>query len=103
MNAKTLGAVLVTTLAIGVAGCSVTRGQQTAGEYVDDARITTAVKARFADDPAVAATSIGVETLNGTVQLTGFAKSQAEKDQAVALTRQVKGVQAIRNDIVVRP
>lgn len=88
---------------VTVAGCSVTRGQQSAGEYVDDARITTAVKSRYASDPAVAATSISVETLNGTVQLSGFAKSQAEKDRAVALARQVKGVQAIRNDIVVRP
>jgi len=103
MNARTIGAVLVTAMMIGVAGCSVTRGQQTAGEYVDDARVTTEVKARFANDPTVAATSIGVETLNGTVQLSGFAKSQAEKNRAVTLARQVKGVQAIKNDIVVRP
>ncbi len=103
MNARTLGAVFVTALMIGATGCTVTRGQQTAGEYVDDARVTTAVKAKFAGDPTVAATSIGVETLNGTVQLSGFAKSQAEKDRAVALTREVKGVQAIKNDIVVRP
>lgn len=103
MNARTLGAVLATAAMIGVTGCSVTRGQQTAGEYVDDARVTTEVKAKFASDPAVAATSIGVETLNGTVQLSGFAKSQSEKDRAVALARQVKGVQAIKNDIVVRP
>lgn len=103
MNARTLGAALLTATLIGVTGCSVTRGQQTAGEYVDDARVTTEVKAKFAGDPTVAATSIGVETLNGTVQLTGFAKSQAEKDRAVALARQVKGVQAIKNDIIVRP
>ncbi|HLT26215.1 MAG TPA: BON domain-containing protein [Zeimonas sp.] len=103
MKARTLAAVLATALTVAVTGCSVTRGQQSAGEYVDDARITTAVKARFAEDPTVAATSIGVETLNGTVQLSGFAKSQAEKDKAVALARQVKGVQAIKNDIVVRP
>ncbi len=103
MKVRTLGAVLATAMLIGATGCSVTRGQQTAGEYVDDARVTTAVKAKFANDPSVAATSIGVETLNGTVQLSGFAKSQAEKDRAVALTREVKGVQAIKNGIVVRP
>ncbi len=103
MNARTLGAVLISALVIGVTGCSVTRGQQGASEYVDDARVTTEVKAKFATDPTVAATSIGVETLNGTVQLSGFAKSQTEKDRAVALARQVKGVQAIKNDIVVRP
>lgn len=60
-------------------GCAVVRGQQTTGSYVDDTAITTAVKARFVEDPAVAASSINVETLNGTVQLSGFAKSSAEK------------------------
>ena len=70
------GATIVST------GCSVARNQQTVGAYVDDAGITTAVKTRMAEDKTVSATSISVETLNGTVQLSGFAKSQAEKNQA---------------------
>lgn len=84
-------------------GCAVGRGQQTAGAYVDDAAITTAVKARFAEDKTVSATSISVETLNGTVQLSGFAKSGAEKMQADNIARGVKNVKSVRNDIVVRP
>ncbi|UUZ77358.1 BON domain-containing protein [Polaromonas sp. P1(28)-13] len=84
-------------------GCAVVRGQETAGAYVDDAAITTAVKARFVEDKTVAATSISVETLNGTVQLSGFAKSNAEKMQAENVARGVKNVKAVRNDIVVRP
>lgn len=103
MNLKTLGAVLLAATMISIGGCAVSRGQQTTGQYVDDISITTQVKAKFANDPNVAATSIGVETLNGTVQLTGFAKSQREKERAVALAREVKGVRAIRNDIIVRP
>lgn len=50
-------------------GCAVARNQETLGAYVDDAGITTAVKAKMAEDKTVAATSISVETLNGTVQL----------------------------------
>ncbi|MES2415035.1 MAG: BON domain-containing protein [Pseudomonadota bacterium] len=84
-------------------GCAVARGQQTAGSYVDDTAITTAVKAKYVEDKTVAATSINVETLNGTVQLSGFAKSQAEKEKAEALARGVKNVRAVRNDIAVRP
>ncbi|UUZ62529.1 BON domain-containing protein [Polaromonas sp. P1-6] len=84
-------------------GCAVVRGQETAGAYVDDATITTAVKAKFVEDKTVAATSISVETLNGTVQLSGFAKSNAEKMQAENVARGVKNVKAVRNDIVVRP
>ncbi|MFT4242372.1 MAG: BON domain-containing protein [Acidovorax sp.] len=92
------GATIVT-----ATGCSVARNQQTVGAYVDDAGITTAVKAKFAEDKTVAATSISVETLNGTVQLSGFAKSQAEKDRAESIARNTKNVREVRNSIVVRP
>ena len=84
-------------------GCSVARNQQSVGSYVDDAAVTTAVKAKMAEDKSVAATSISVETLNGTVQLSGFAKTQAEKNQAEAIARNTKNVREVRNSIVVRP
>jgi len=84
-------------------GCSVAREQQTVGSYVDDAGITTAVKAKMAEDKSVSATAISVETLNGTVQLSGFAKSQAEKNQAENIARTTKHVREVRNSIVVRP
>ena len=52
---------------------------------MDDAGITTAVKAKMAEDKTVSATAISVETLNGTVQLSGFAKSQAERTRLKTL------------------
>ncbi len=85
------------------AGCSVMRGQQTAGSYVDDAAITTAVKAKFVEDKVVSAGSISVETLSGTVQLAGFATSAEEKAKAEQIARNSRNVKAVRNDIVVRP
>ena len=91
------GATIVST------GCSVARDQQTVGSYMDDTGITTAVKAKMAEDKTVSATAISVETLNGTVQLSGFAKSQAEKDRAESIARDTKHVKAVRNGIVVRP
>ena len=84
-------------------GCAVGRGQETVGGYGDDTAITTAVKAKYVEDKTVAASSISVETLNGTVQLSGFAKSSAEKAQAETIARGVKNVKSVRNDIVVRP
>ena len=93
----------MTSITILSAGCAVIRGQESTGAYVDDTAITTAVKARFVEDKTVSAMSISVETLNGTVQLSGFAKSSVEKAQAEALARNVKNVRAVRNDIVVRP
>ena len=96
-------ATLVGATIIGATGCSVARNQQTVGSYVDDAGITTAVKAKFAEDKNVAATSISVETLKGTVQLSGFAKSEAEKARAGEIARTTKHVREVRNSIVVRP
>jgi hyperosmotically inducible protein len=91
------GATIVTT------GCAVIRGQETPGAYIDDVAITTAVKARFVEDKTVDAGAIKVQTLNGTVQLSGFAKSNAEKAQAEFLTRNTKGVRQVKNDLLIRP
>ncbi|MDP3699774.1 MAG: BON domain-containing protein [Hylemonella sp.] len=97
-------AIVATTLTMLLAsGCAVTRDQETVGAYIDDAAITTSVKARFVDNKDVAASSISVETLNGTVMLSGFAKSSTEKSTAESIARNVKGVRAVRNEIVVRP
>lgn len=95
--------LLTLALAMGVSACSVLRGQETVREYTSDAAITTSVKASHAKDPAVAATSIGVETMDGIVQLSGFAKTAEEKSRAEVLARQAKGVKSVRNNIIVRP
>ena len=74
------------------AGCSVLRGQETLGAYVDDKTITAAVKAKMIEDKTVDAAVINVDTLNGTVALSGFAKSAAEKQRAEQIARNTKGV-----------
>lgn len=84
------------------AGCAVVRDQQTMGAYVDDAAITTKVKAKFAEDKDVSAMAISVETLNGVVQLSGFAKTETERVQAETLARNTEHVKGVRNGIVVR-
>jgi len=88
--------------ALATTGCAVTSGQSTVGQFVDDSTISTRVKARFAEDTNVSAMRISVETLNGTVQLSGFAASQAEKDKAAQLARGVPDVKDVRNNIIVR-
>lgn len=100
---RQLTASLLLTTAIVLGGCAVADGQSTLGQYTDDATITTQVKARMAEDPAVSASRISVETLNGTVQLSGFATSQAEKDKAESMARGVNNVKQVRNNIVVKP
>ena len=74
----TLAAILFATSAaaiVSLEGCAVARGQESVGAYVDDSAITTSVKAKFVENKQVDATSIAVETMNGTVMLSGFAKN----------------------------
>lgn len=87
---------------LGTAGCAVTRDQETVGSYIDDAALTTRVKAKLAEDPVVSAMAIQVETLKGVVQLSGFAKSAEERAKAEALAKSTSGVTSVRNDIIVR-
>ena len=104
MNIRyTLTIALATVTLVAASGCAVVRGQETAGAYIDDAAITTEVKGRLLDNKDVAGTSISVETLNGTVMLSGFAKNANEKSTAESLAWKVKGVKAVKNEIAVRP
>ena len=84
-------------------GCAVQRGQETVGAYIDDTGITTLVKSRFVENKQVDASSIKVETLNGTVMLSGFAKNGQERATAETIARGVKGVVGVRNEVAVRP
>jgi osmotically-inducible protein OsmY len=99
----TISAVLVAAVAFAAAGCAVTRGQESVGAYVDDTAVTTAVKSRYVANKDVDASSIRVETLNGTVMLSGFAKNAKEQSMAESLAREVNGVKAVKNEIAVRP
>jgi hyperosmotically inducible periplasmic protein len=104
MNTRhTLAAGLVALSLLATAGCAVTRGQETVGAYVDDATITTQIKSRFIENKEVDAASIRVETLNGTVMLSGFAKNGTEKGTAEAIARKVNGVKSVKNEIAIRP
>ena len=71
----TLAAVVSAVALLTTSGCAVFRDQQSVGSFVDDATLTTRVKAKFAEDRTVSALAISVETLKGVVQLSGFAKS----------------------------
>lgn len=100
---QTICATIAAVSLITISGCAVTRGQETVGAYIDDTGITTLVKTRFIENKQVDAASIKVETLNGTVMLSGFAKNLTEKVTAGDIARGVKGVRAVKNEIAVRP
>jgi osmotically-inducible protein OsmY len=91
-------------LSVGAAGCSVFSKQETTGEYVDDATISTKVKSKLASEGGMTlANQVKVETMNDVVQLSGFVPSDKDRTKAEQITWTVQGVKAVRNNIVVQP
>lgn len=80
-------------------GCASSPKQEGTGEYIDDTMITTKVKAAILEDSALKVTEINVETFKGRVQLSGFVSSRSQIDRAAEVTRKVKGVKTVVNDL----
>ena len=99
----TLAAAVTAIALLTITGCAVTRNQESVGAYIDDSAITAAVKGRMVDNPNVDAASISVETMKGTVMLSGFAKNATERSVAESLAWKTSGVKAVKNEIAVRP
>ena len=100
---NTLAAAITAAVLLTATGCAVTRGQETVGAYIDDTGITTLIKSRFVENKTVDAAAISVETLNGTVMLSGFAQSGTERMTAENIAPGVNGVKLVKNEIAVRP
>jgi osmotically-inducible protein OsmY len=83
-------------------GCAGTQKSESAGEYVDDAVITTKVKSAMLDDLALKTFQINVKTYQGTVQLSGFVDTAEQARMAGDIARRVEGVKDVRNDLIVK-
>ena len=105
MKIKFAGLILVASLAAlpisMMTGCAVTSGRESAGEYVDDKTMSTKIKTALARDPEVKAHQVNVTTFRGSVQLSGFVDSQAQKDRATEIIKNMEGVKDLHNDLVV--
>jgi osmotically-inducible protein OsmY len=92
-------AVLIVALAL-VAGCRSMTGESM-GQNIDDATITTEVKAKLTGERASNLTRVSVATANGNVTLTGIVPTVTDKARAEELARSVKGVQRVTNTLQV--
>jgi hyperosmotically inducible protein len=81
--------------------CSMVSGRETPGQYIDDAAITTRIKAQLAGDPSVKPMQVNVETFQGTVQLSGFVDSQKTATRAVEIAHTIPGVISVKDSLVV--
>ena len=97
-----LKSLFASLLILSLVACAPTAKREGTGEYIDDALITTKVKAALAADPDVKATEVKVETFKGMVQLSGFVSSRESVQKAIDLSRGVAGVRGVKNDMVVK-
>jgi osmotically-inducible protein OsmY len=88
--------------AASLAGCSETPTRESTGQYVDDAAITTKVKAALVKDQSLAGFQIGVETYKNIVQLSGFVDSPRRAERAQEVAVGVEGVRSVRNNLIVK-
>ena len=103
MTVPTLAVLLAlgTTAALQT-GCSSTPTRESTGEYIDDATLTTKVKAAFVKDPLVKAIDVKVDTFKGAVQLSGFVDSADQRNRAEQVARSVQGVTSVQNNITLK-
>jgi osmotically-inducible protein OsmY len=93
--------VLIAAITVAVslsAGCA-----KTITDALDDTTITTRVKTAMLNDPVIGALPIDVATTRSVVTLSGRVKSQTERDQALALARQVSGVSEVKDALQIVP
>jgi len=103
---RVLSTCLVLVFASGAAltstGCAGSAKQESTGEYLDNSAMTARVKSAFASDEVVKARTINVETFKGTVQLSGFVDTTAEKARAGNIAANIQGVKEVINNITVK-
>jgi hyperosmotically inducible periplasmic protein len=106
LDSLLLNAMLAGMMTIVVAGCN--KAPETTntpppstsvGTEIDDSVVTTRVKAALLADEVVRSFEFKVETRKGVVQLSGFVANQVQIDRAIAVTREVRGVKSIENNV----
>lgn len=76
-------------------------GEPTLEENIDDAWISTKVKAKIAADPDINAFNIDVDVLQGVVTLAGEVKTAYAQRRAEEIATRTEGVKDVRNLITV--
>ena len=90
-----------TAVAMDRAGNAAENAGTKMSDKIDDAMITTSVKAELAKDANLSATRINVDTSQGRVMLKGTAPSNEAREHATTLAKNVKGVVAVDNQLKV--
>ncbi len=102
LAAIALGTATVLTAPMAMANNHGDNKKQSAGEYVDDAVVTTKIRAAIVAEKNLSNFDIGVETIDGVTTLTGAVDTDEQKQAAERVTKEVEGVRRVNNDLKVK-
>jgi hyperosmotically inducible periplasmic protein len=95
-----IGALMLATSAVVcLNGCAGDRYHESTGEGIDDTAITARVKSALHGDTEYKYSDVKVSTFKGTVQLSGFVETHAQKSRAADLAKNCDGVKDVENNI----
>ena len=102
MRKKTQGLVLAGSLSLiaslgGLTGCA--SSDRSSGQVMDDMLTARRVSSALNDSPIYKFNDVDVKSYNGVVQLSGWAMSQQQKSKASDITKNVRGVREVINNI----
>ncbi len=83
-------------------GCAGDRYNRSTGEYVDDKSIDSRVKDALNDNAEYKFEGVRITSFKGTVQLSGFVDTYAQKYTASSIAKKVQGVRDVENNITVK-
>jgi len=76
--------------------------QKRVGTFLDDSTVTAKIKAELLKDVGMKGLEISVETHKGEVILSGFVETDQQIHRAVEIASGVRGVQSVKNSLVVK-
>ena len=85
-----------------LSGCAGDKYNRSTGEYIDDKSVSMRVKSALNDNPEYKFDDVNVTTFRGTVQLSGFVNTSAQKSKAALIAKTVQGVHEVENNISVK-
>ena len=92
----------LSTAAVTFTGCAGNKYDRSTGQYVDDKSAGSRVRKALNDSPEYKFDDVNVDVFRGTVQLSGFVNTSAQKSQAADIAKGVEGVKDVQNNISVK-
>jgi len=95
--------IVATSASLALLLASPAPAQTTTAGTVDDSTIAATIKAGLLDNRNTSAARINVDSYQGVVQLSGFARSEAEMAAATKVAEGVPGVKKVVNSLALAP